>query len=327
MPSNASAAETSLFQFSTDALPERDRLAIWREQFGRQVARYEFEPLDHPVRGKVTARTAPRLGLVSVDHSPMRVARTRELLGDGDDALVLQVSMTGSFISHLGREFETNPGDAMLGSNADTGTFLSPSTASKCVLLNLSRRELRPLLDDFGTALARRVPANTPALRLLMRYAGIFDEPTLSPELQHLAITHVYDLVALALGAKHEATKIANSRGVRAARLRAAKDYVLHNLGNHELSAVTVAVYLDVTPRYVHKLFETEEESFTEFVLARRLTRAHRMLTDPRFSALPIGTIALDAGFSDLSHFNRSFRRRFGCTPSDARAAAGRRLG
>ena len=56
MPTNVSAAEPSLFQFSTDALPERDRLAIWREQFGRQVARYEFEPLDRPVRGKVTVR-------------------------------------------------------------------------------------------------------------------------------------------------------------------------------------------------------------------------------------------------------------------------------
>lgn len=324
MPTNVSAAETSLFRFSTDSLPERDRLAIWREQFGRQVARYEFEPLDHPVRGKVTARTAPRLGFVSVDHSPMRVARTRELLADGNDALVLQVSMTGSFVSHLGREFETDPGDAMLGSNADTGTFLSPSTASKCVLLNLSRRELRPLLGDFDAALVRRVPANTPALRLLMRYVGIFDEPTLAPELQHLAITHVYDLVAMALGAKHEATAIANSRGMRAARLRAAKDYVLHNLRNHELSSATVAAYLDVTPRYVHMLFETEEESFTEFVLGHRLARAHRMLTDPRFTNVAISSLALDAGFADLSHFNRSFRRRFGRTPSDVRDAAGR---
>ena len=232
--------------------------------------------------------------------------------------------MTGSFISHLGREIETNPGDAMLGSNADTGTFLSPSMVSKCVLLNLSRRELRPLLGDFDAALVRRVPANTPALRLLMRYVGIFDEPTLAPELEHLAITHVYDLVAAALGAKHEAAEIANNRGMRAARLRAAKDYVLRNLRSHELSAATVAAHLGVTPRYVHMLFETENELFTQLVLDHRLARAHRMLIDPRFAGLAISAIALDAGFADLSHFNRSFRRRFDRTPSDVRAAAGR---
>jgi AraC-like DNA-binding protein len=29
-----------------------------------------------------------------------------------------------------------------------------------------------------------------------------------------------------------------------------------------------------------------------------------------------------DTGFGDLSYFNRTFRRRFGCSPSQARAAA-----
>jgi AraC-like DNA-binding protein len=35
-----------------------------------------------------------------------------------------------------------------------------------------------------------------------------------------------------------------------------------------------------------------------------------------------IATIALDAGFGDLSYFNRTFRRRFGVAPSELRAAA-----
>jgi AraC-like DNA-binding protein len=71
-------------------------------------------------------------------------------------------------------------------------------------------------------------------------------------------------------------------------------------------------------------LFETEDESFTEFVLNRRLMRAHRMLNDPRFAALTISAIALDAGFADLSHFNHTFRRRFGGTPSQMRKQAQR---
>ena len=43
---------------------------------------------------------------------------------------------------------------------------------------------------------------------------------------------------------------------------------------------------------------------------------------DPRLGTQPIGAIALDVGFGDLSYFNRTFRRRFGQTPSDVRAAA-----
>src|SRR5262249_40079153 len=45
--------------------------------------------------------------------------------------------------------------------------------------------------------------------------------------------------------------------------------------------------------------------------------RSHRFSTDD----LP-GALVLEAGFGDLSYFNRAFRRRFGASPSDVRAAA-----
>jgi AraC-like DNA-binding protein len=38
-------------------------------------------------------------------------------------------------------------------------------------------------------------------------------------------------------------------------------------------------------------------------------------------AATNIGTIAFDWGFSDLSHFARRFRQRFGCTPREWRHA------
>jgi AraC-like DNA-binding protein len=46
------------------------------------------------------------------------------------------------------------------------------------------------------------------------------------------------------------------------------------------------------------------------------------MLRDSGLAARTISDIAFEAGFSDLSHFNRSFRRRFGESPSDVRVAA-----
>jgi AraC-like DNA-binding protein len=48
------------------------------------------------------------------------------------------------------------------------------------------------------------------------------------------------------------------------------------------------------------------------------------MLTDARSAGLTITGIAFSAGFSDLSHFNRAFRRAYGATPSDVRATARR---
>jgi AraC-like DNA-binding protein len=319
MPGNLQA---SSFQVSTDALPERDRIAFWREEFGRKVARYEFEPLDGSrFHGRMKLRQASGLRLVSLHHSPMRVLRTPQLIADGDDDLVLQITMTGNVSAQLGRELNVDPGSAVLCSNADSGTFISPSADSRCTLLVLSRQNLRPMLGDFDAAMLRHVSAATPALKLLKSYIGIFGEDELTPELEQMAVDHVYDLVAVTLGARPDAAETAECRGMRPARLRAAKAYVMRNLGSHDLSPGSVAAHLGITTRYIHMLFETERVSFSKYVLEQRLLRARRMLGNPRCAGLTITQISLDAGFGDLSAFNRNVRRRFGRTPSELRNA------
>jgi AraC-like DNA-binding protein len=77
-----------------------------------------------------------------------------------------------------------------------------------------------------------------------------------------------------------------------------------------------------VTPRYIRKLFEGEGTSLSRFVLNQRLALVHRLLTNPRHGHRTIGALAFELGFGDLSTFNREFRRYYGATPSDVRAAA-----
>jgi AraC-like DNA-binding protein len=140
------------------------------------------------------------------------------------------------------------------------------------------------------------------------------------PEVRHLVATHIHDLVALTLGATRDAAEIAKNRGLRAARLNALKDDVTRHLDRGDLSVVEVAARHRLTPRYVQMLFEGEGTTFTEFVRDQRLIRAHRMLSDPSLARRSISEIAFDAGFGDVSYFNRAFRRRFGDTPSSVRA-------
>lgn len=69
-------------------------------------------------------------------------------------------------------------------------------------------------------------------------------------------------------------------------------------------------------------LFESERMSIGRYLLEARLRRAHRLLTGPFAAGRSITAIAYECGFNDLSYFNRSFRRRFGLTPTEARAQA-----
>ncbi len=71
-------------------------------------------------------------------------------------------------------------------------------------------------------------------------------------------------------------------------------------------------------------LFEETGTTFTDFVLELRLGAALRMLASPRYVDWSVTAIALEAGFGDLSYFNRRFKQRFARTPSDVRAEASR---
>jgi AraC-like DNA-binding protein len=61
--------------------------------------------------------------------------------------------------------------------------------------------------------------------------------------------------------------------------------------------------------------------NFTAFLNSYRLAEVREALSDPQQRAVPILTIALDAGFGSLGPFNRAFRDAEGMTPTAYRAA------
>ncbi len=56
------------------------------------------------------------------------------------------------------------------------------------------------------------------------------------------------------------------------------------------------------------------------YIQRRRLSESFSILCDAR-NDLPIGQVAEMLCFSDASSFSRAFRREFGISPSDVRAA------
>jgi AraC-like DNA-binding protein len=188
----------------------------------------------------------------------------------------------------------------------------------------MSRKAVAALvgrLDDVPMSL---VPHGTEALSLLITYACTIadDLPLAAPELQRLAVSHMHDLMAATISAATGGRAVAEGRGIAAARLRAIMTDISANLADGDMSVAEVAQRQGVTPRYVHKLFETEGLTFSSFVLGQRLARAHRTLSDPRTADRTIGSVAFDVGFGDLSYFNRTFRRHYGATPGEIRQLA-----
>lgn len=320
------------FRFSTDGLPERERAQAVHRLYECTTLPGKIEPLepllDCSVRVDITKRALPGLGIMSGTLCGLRqAARPRGAVSDNEDDLLLAVNLHGGSIAHQGdREVRLQDGDALLGTRGSSGFTIIRPAPVRFIGLRAPRDAIAPLVGRLDDAPIRIVPHGTEALNLLLIYAGAIadGQPLDTPELRRLAVTHVHDLIAATVGATRDGLAIAQGRGIRAARLRAIIADITANLDDCDLSVAAVARRQHVTPRYIHKLFEGEGRTFSAFVLGRRLSRAHRILNDPRVGDRRISSIAFDVGFGDLSYFNRVFRQRYDATPSEIRQAAKR---
>lgn len=105
----------------------------------------------------------------------------------------------------------------------------------------------------------------------------------------------------------------------RGSRMNAIKAFILAEIDNPALCLADVAVQQGISSSYVRKLFAAEGAKFATYVLDIRIEKVLQILTDPESRSHSISAIALKCGFNDISYFNRVFRKRYGCTPSDLR--------
>src|SRR5204862_4300120 len=151
-----------------------------------------------------------------------------------------------------------------------------------------------------------------------LRYLAMLADPDWIGEnpllADHVGATLI-DLIGLALGAGRDADEIARGRGLRAARLSEIFAEIRTGFADAAFSPRVIAAKFGLTPRYVQELLSETGASFTDRVLELRLQKARTMLADSRHDRLRVSEIAYGCGFSDISYFNRTFRRRFGTSP------------
>jgi AraC-like DNA-binding protein len=246
----------------------------------------------------------PHLSISEIASAAMRATRAGHLASDRSKDLTLVIMRGGALaVSQLHREATLDGTDAVLLFRADPLSM--ENRGSRQFFLSMRRADLAPMVPKLDAALMSPMRGDADAMRLLAGYLDLVmrGAAATSPEVGGLATAHVHDLLALALGATRDAAEIASGRGLRAARLRAIKLDIARNLGS-DMSASILAVRQRVTPRYIHKLFESEGTKLSRFILGQRLAHVHRMLTDARYAGSTISAIAYKVGFGDLSTFN-----------------------
>jgi Response regulator containing CheY-like receiver domain and AraC-type DNA-binding domain len=99
--------------------------------------------------------------------------------------------------------------------------------------------------------------------------------------------------------------------------VKAALSYMKEHCTEQHLSLGEVADHVYVSQWHLSKLLNREtNQSFFDLLGSMRIAKAKELLADP---ALRIHEIAETAGFSDVAHFSRSFKKLTGLTPGEYR--------
>jgi AraC-like DNA-binding protein len=254
-----------------------------------------------------------------------RFARTRDLLADGCDDLVLISATRGKVrVTQGSKAIDLTAGQMCLTEMNIVGAVDLNQTGG-FTTTRFPRRLLLQVAPSAETQLARTLGHDRALSVMIERYSALCSEVggELDPLGQKTAAQHLTDLVGHFIGTSAEQKSVVGQRDVSTARLNLMKADVLRNLDNSNLTIETVARASGLSRRQAQRMFASSGTTFTEFVLEQRLLLSRWLLLRESARHRKVSDIAFTVGFNDLSYFHRSFKRRFGVTPSDIQMGLG----
>jgi AraC-like DNA-binding protein len=312
-------SQPTLVRFSLSDVPVNERATTLHEAFGRAVLNMDLKPLTEEPQFKLECQFLPGAIVTRGWNTPHALTSSYDTSRENDDFVVVWGSTAGS-LSQNGKEALSERGPVLISCAESTRAMMGRT--AKHTTVRLQRSLLLSVLPHAESLIMQQSAGpDNQRLRLLNGYLSLLRaERTADPDLEHAAAVHICDLVALVFGTGRDCGQIASSRGLRAARFRLIKHWVITHLSDPSLSLAAAAAAQGLSPRYVQILFAEAGPTFSEYVLSMRLRLAHRCFRNWRLRARQISSIAYDAGFNDLSYFNRSFKSAYGETPSDVRS-------
>jgi AraC-like DNA-binding protein len=219
-------------------------------------------------------------------------------------------------ISQRRLEVTMTPGDVVAWDGTQWNRFTVAESLSK-------RHMVIPwtALDEVGGRAwmndGVKLDAAAPATRLLTTYLDTLSQVLPGLDSPAVSAARTAALVLL-VGALRADSAACSAETVRPALRASIERYIERHLLAGTVTPAAIASAHWVSIRTVNRVFSATGQTVGEVVRARRLARAREDLTD---SDRSVSVIAHRWGFSDTSHFSRSFKAHYGSSPTDYRNA------
>lgn len=307
---------------SFDGVVAGDRAEFWRDACTRTFV--GVEPSGRPgeaIGGRVRAYEVDGLAVGDIAATAQSMSRTQRLVDDANAHYILlgmQVQGVGG-ITQGDRQIRLDPGDCVV-LESRRGFELDFTESFNLWVFAFPQHLVRLGEQDQRRLAAQRVNGRNGlaavSRRALLDLARNADELSRSQSAGALALANDL-LVALLSEPLAESRQLAGSLQ-RTLPLRI-KDHIERNLADPGLDPARVADAFGISTRYLHKLFRPERETVAHYIRDLRLERVRLRLLDSCFADRPISALAFDAGFGDLSGFNRAFKATYGVSPRELR--------
>lgn len=182
-------------------------------------------------------------------------------------------------------------------------------------LLPLSERQVERITT---TPLSGRDGIGALLSGLLVRLATDNTDQYLTRDAPRLGNV-VVDLVASLLAHELDAGAAVPPETHRQTLRLQVRSFIQQNLDNPDLSPGTIAAAHHMSTRTLHRLFQHDGQTVTDWIRQCRLQRCRQDLADPLLRRDPIQDIAARWGFFNPAHFSRLFRGAYGVNPQEYR--------
>jgi AraC-like DNA-binding protein len=306
---------------TTSSQPGR-RLAIWQDIVCDTFVGLDcHSDMNEAFWGSVSQSTIGPVSCTRVDSCAQRVFRTPSRIARANEDFVL-VTLGTSGVNGVfqdGREAVVSAGQFVIYDTTRPYELRFDEGFSQTIF-QMPRKLLQQRIGSFDSLTATTFAGDRPLERLAYGFLLTMSETIdqVDPATATRLLDQALDLVAMAFADRmHQSSPDQSFH--RSALLYRLKNYILTHLRDPELSMPRAAAAIGISPRYASDLMAAEQVSFRSYVQLQRLERCKRDLSDPAHTARHIGDIAFAWGFSDLAHFSRIFKQRFGASPREWR--------
>ena len=321
--STSTVTSTSILA-STAGLRQHDKFGYWQDVVCRALVDLECRPMSSMAfEASVEGSRLEGLSVARIEASAHRVERQPSAIARAsEESLIFNFVLSGVAMAQQdGRSVVLRAGDGAV-CDAQRPYSLRFDDTFKIITIKLARSAIAHRAGSIHRITATSFGESSQMCPILFGYLVSFSKQAslLPPAASEKVVRNFTELLAAALDEVILASPLPLSE-YRATALMRVRDFVERHLDVCELDTAMVSTALNLSPRYINKLFEAENTSLTRYIWRRRLERAAADLQDPARAGLGISAIAMAHGFNDLSHFSRAFRQRFDLSPRAYRAS------